>query len=196
MIKTTEMMRKNGHTEAGDRRISDILERTDVYQYGMIETSKIPFYREIREICEGNACRSYGTTWACPPATGTFEECRYRCMEFEKAVVFNGKFALQDSLDVEGMQRGHRRFKELCDQVYQALKTDYPDHLLLSNEGCIRCENCTWPDAPCRMPDRLFPSIEGFGIQVAELAQEAGVDYYEGNRSVLYFGMFLYARRQ
>jgi len=49
--------------------------------------------------------------------------------------------------------------------------------LLLSNEGCIRCKSCTYPDAPCRFPDKLYPSLEGYGILVTELAKKAGLNF-------------------
>lgn len=42
-----------------------------IQEYGLISTEEIPFEQEIREICEENACRLYGKTWACPPAVGT-----------------------------------------------------------------------------------------------------------------------------
>ena len=41
------------------------------------------------------------------------------------------------------------------------------------------------------MPERLFPALEGYGIQVMELAKAAGLRYYEGSLWILYFGMFL-----
>ncbi|MFQ6804175.1 MAG: DUF2284 domain-containing protein [Lachnospiraceae bacterium] len=33
--------------------------------------------------------------------------------------------------------------------------------LILSNEGCDLCSECTYPEAPCRFPDRSHGSIEG-----------------------------------
>ena len=63
------------------------------------------------------------------------------------------------------------------------------DFLLLSNEGCARCGTCTWPDAPCRFPEELSPSVEGFGIMVYELAKSAGLVYRSSSESVRYFGM-------
>ena len=41
------------------------------------------------------------------------------------------------------------------------------------------------------MLDRLFPSLEGFGIQVTQLAKAAGLSY-GGVGVVIYFGMLLY----
>lgn len=67
-----------------------------------------------------------------------------------------------------------------------------PSFLILSNEGCGRCERCTYPTAECRKPERLFPSLEGFGIHVAKLAESAKVKYINGENTVTYFGMLLF----
>ncbi|MGN0492698.1 MAG: DUF2284 domain-containing protein [Acutalibacteraceae bacterium] len=54
----------------------DELNQMGITSFGYIKTSEIVFSEEVRHICEGNQCRNYGKTWACPPAVGTFEECR------------------------------------------------------------------------------------------------------------------------
>lgn len=64
--------------------------------------------------------------------------------------------------------------------------------LLLSNEGCNRCSHCTYPSAACRNPEMLFPSLEGFGINVFMLAKTADLKYMNGENTVTYFGMLLY----
>ena len=168
------------------------LKKTGISQYGVISTMEIVFDDEIRKICEGNACRLYAKTWACPPAVGTVEQCRKRCLQYKRALVFNAVYPLEDSFDYAGMMQGHAAFKQLCDRLYLLAKEECLSFLLLSNEGCIRCKNCTYPDAPCRMPDKLFPSLEGFGINVAKLAESAGIQYINGSNTVTYFGMLLY----
>ena len=65
-------------------------------------------------------------------------------------------------------------------------------YLLLSNEGCKRCEKCTYPDAPCRFPDKLFHSLEGYGFIVSELAKMAGISYINGENTVTYFGAVMF----
>ncbi len=170
----------------------NFLGETGVSRYGVISTDEISFYPEIRDICRGNVCRQYGKTWACPPGVGTLEECKEKCMRFSRAIVFSNDYKLKDSFDVDGMSAGHSAFKDLCDRLYDAVKNTLCDFLLLSNEGCMRCISCTYPKAPCRMPEKLFPSIEGFGINVSELAEKAGIQYHGGGGTVSYFGVLLY----
>lgn len=168
------------------------LKEIGIHEYRQISTADIPFEQEIRKICEDNACRLYAKTWACPPAVGTVEECRARCLAYKTAMVFNAVYPLEDSFDYEGMMRGHSAFKDLCDRLYVLAKPQLCQFLLLSNEGCNRCKNCTYPSAPCRKPELLFPSLEGFGINVSNLANRASIKYKNGENTVTYFGILLY----
>lgn len=161
-----------------------------VYQYGVIDVSEIPFSPEVRTMCM--ACPSYDHSWACPPAVGEVGDCRRTCLSYKKILVFSARYELEDSFDYEGMQAGMRAFKDVCDKVFQLAQQHIGQCLLLSNEGCFRCKTCTWPHAPCRMPGRLFPSIEGYGILVSELAGKAGISYVNGPNTVTYFGGLLY----
>lgn len=179
---------KVGRMTIDSEQLTDI----GISHFGFISTDQIPFLPQIREICEKNSCRSYGATWACPPAVGTFKECKEKCLSFDSAMVFNGVYPLEDSFDFEGMTAAHKAFKTVCDNLYGLVNAQMTDFLLLSNESCIRCEKCTYPDSPCRFPDILFPSIEGFGILVATLADAAKIAYINGRNTVTYFGMLLY----
>lgn len=168
------------------------LKKTGISRYGFISTAEILFSDAVRKICENDTCRLYGKTWACPPAVGTVEQCRQRCLRYEKAMVFDAVYPLTDPFDYEGMTEGHGAFKKLCDRLYILVKNQLSSFLLLSNEGCNRCEACTYPEGACRMPEMLFPSLEGFGIDVASLAAKAGLTYNGGENTVTYFGMLLY----
>lgn len=169
-----------------------IFKEIGIHEFGFITPNQIVFGDEIRAICESNGCRLYGSTWACPPAVGTIGDCRKRCMSYGTGMVFSSKYPLEDSFDIEGMDLGHKQFKEVCDRLYSLIKEKKCDFLLLSNEGCIRCANCTYPESACRFPDMLFPSVEGFGIYVNKLAESAGIQYINGKNTVTYIGMLLF----
>lgn len=169
-----------------------ILQQIGIYQYGLIETEDIVFSREVRSLCERNACGKHGTTWACPPAVGTIGECKERCLRYDKALVFSAKYNLQGSFDYEGMVLGHNEFKKVSDRLAALARKEQPDFLLLSNEGCMRCKECTYPHSPCRFPERLSPSVESYGIMVSSLAKSAKINYVNGQNTVTYFGLLLY----
>ena len=157
----------------------------------VISPEKITFEERLRALCVQNACRLYGKTWACPPAVGTVAQCKKRCLSYQNALVFNAVYPLEDSFDYEGMMEGHDAFQALCDRLYALIPKGTP-FLLLSNEGCSRCKECTYPERPCRMPEKLFPSLEGFGINVLALSEAAGLCYNNGENTVTFFGVLFY----
>ena len=159
-----------------------------LWEYGLLPTEKILFSEEVRALCRDNVCGRYGTSWACPPAVGTVEECRARCLAYPNILVFSAKYDLEDSFDFEGMQAGMRAFKTVCTRLDETAQKHLSRFMLLSNESCGRCEKCTYPDAPCRFPDQLYPAIEGHGILVNLLAARAGIRYINGPDTVTYFG--------
>jgi predicted metal-binding protein len=177
------------------RKLQSLVEQvkqTGVFQCGFAKPSEINYRQEIREICKDNSCRQYGRTWACPPAVGTVEECKNRCLRYSAMLVFTGKFMLEDSFDLDGMKRSMNDFKRIAHEVESAAKPYLKNYLVLSNESCNTCTTCAYPDTPCRFPEQLHHSIEGYGILVAELAEQAAVNYNNGENTVTYFGALLF----
>ncbi|WKY44605.1 DUF2284 domain-containing protein [Eubacteriaceae bacterium ES2] len=172
-------------------KLLEQIKKTDVYQIGLTKPSKITYLQEIRDICKGNSCRQYGSTWACPPAVGTIEECKKRCMQFDDMIVFTGRFMLKNSFDYRGMLTSMSDFKQIARELESVVKPYLKKYLVLSNEGCGICKTCTYPDEPCRFPDKIHHAIEGYGILVNDLAKTAGVNYNNGENTVTYFGALL-----
>ena len=173
-------------------RITEIAIECNFLECGYITIEKLKYYPEVRAICEGNMCRNYGTSWACPPAIGTIAECMERVNKYDNMLLFSCKYELEDSFDFEGMVAGLLDFKQRVDTFQLNLESVLSEYLLLSNEGCGRCSECTYPDAPCRFPHLLHHSLEGYGFVVNELAKEAGIRYNNGADTVTYFGALLF----
>lgn len=173
-------------------KILDLVKGTPVFQTGVIDPRKIEYRQDMRDLCEQNVCRKYGTTWACPPGVGTIEECKERCRRFNTMVVFTGKFDLEDSFDCEGMIEGAHDFKKMALEVEAAVKPYLDDYIMFSNESCDTCEACTYPDAPCRFPEQVHHAIEGYGILVTDLASKVNVTYNNGPNTVTYFGAVMF----
>lgn len=171
-------------------KIKELIAECGFHECGNIDISELKYYSEVRAICEANSCRGYGATWACPPAVGTIEECKARVEQYEDMVIFTGKFELEDSFDFEAMGEGLRTFKRMVDKL--SAKLENVDCLILSNEGCGRCKECTYPNSPCRFPELLHHSLEGYGFVVNELAEAAGVCYNNGSNTVTFFGAVLF----
>ena len=173
-------------------QIKDIASECAFSEFGALNPSALEYYPEVRKICEDNSCRNYAKTWACPPATGTLAECRERIGRYNDMLLLSKKYKLEDSFDFEGMKKGLLDFKETFDIFHQKIDNILSDYLILSHEGCIRCNKCTYPDAPCRFPHLLHHSLEGYGFIVSELAKNAGIRYNNGPGTVTYFGAILF----
>ena len=173
-------------------RIKEVAVECKMSETGYVQIRNLKYYPEIRKICEGNSCRNYGTSWACPPAVGTLQECEKRVNQYDKMLLFSKKYELEDSFDFEGMTKGMHDFKKVVDVFNQNIKWLLSDYLMLANEGCGRCAECTYPKAPCRFPQLLYHSLEGYGFMVNELACEAGIRYNNGANTVTYFGAILF----
>ena len=173
-------------------QIEEIAIRSHFTETGYVDVSNLKYYPEVREICEKNLCRNYAVSWACPPAVGTIAECRERVNQYEKMLLFSRKYELEDSFDFEGMTEGLLDFKQTVATFQRNLEGVLSDFLLLSNEGCRRCAQCTYPTAPCRFPQLLHHALEGYGFIVNELAGEAGIHYNNGMNTVTYFGALLF----
>ena len=163
------------------------------FQAAEIPMGDLVYSEESRAYCAANKCRSYGASWACPPAVGSLEKCRAECEQYAHFLLFARMYELEDSLDIEGMGDAHDDFQERVDRFADALRAaGVTEFLLLNNEGCSRCdEDCTYPDAPCRFPDKLYPSIEGYGFLVSALAKQAGIPYTGKPTELRYFGAVL-----
>ncbi|MBR5515581.1 MAG: DUF2284 domain-containing protein [Clostridia bacterium] len=169
----------------------EVLKNAGIHEYAFLNPADIEFKEEIQEICANGACEMYGKTWACPPALGTAEDCRKKCNEYTKAMFFCAKYDLEDSFDYEGMIEAGKKFRELCDVIYNLAGADFQKYLVLCNGACLRCKECTYPDSPCRFPEKLFLSLEGCGVMVSSLARSLGMKYINGKDTVTYFGMIL-----
>ena len=168
------------------------LTHPEICEYRTFSTGAIPFSPAVVEACARNACGKYGKSWTCPPGVGTLEELERRIRAYPRALLISFKYDLEDSFDYEGMQEGHRRAKAAFASIVDDMRTAEERFYALGNEGCGLCESCTYPDAPCRFPDRASPSIEACGINVMQLAKEVGMRYNNGPNTVTYFCMILF----
>ena len=81
--------------------------------------------------------------------------------------------------------------EQITRQVRDILRQYASDVLTLSTEACAVCRHCSYPDAPCRHPDRMFPCVESYGIVATDLAEKNGIEFYNGNL-VTWFSVLCY----
>ena len=172
--------------------IEKALTKLPILEYVFFNPEKIIFSKEVRELCEGNSCGMYNTTWACPPAVGSVESCIEKCQAYDKAMLFTTATSVASSFDMKGWMRARVEHEALTDQVAAVFRSYDKNALILSTEGCTVCKKCTYPDAPCRFPDCMYPATEGYGIMVMQMALALKISYNNGSNTVTYFSMVLF----
>ena len=98
---------------------------------------------------------------------------------------------MEDSFDIETMMETAANHKKNFDALWDELKKEYPGLMAMGTGGCNRCAKCTYPDAPCRFPDKLCASMEGCGLVVNEVCTANGLKYNHGKDTICYTGCFL-----
>ena len=158
------------------------------FEFAVIPTSALNFYREVVEACEKNVCGNYNKCWTCPPAIGSLQTLKEKITAFQNAFVFTTKYNLEDSFDYEGMMRAKDQHNKLTSAMHARFGKTNP---VYGAGACKLCEKCAFPE-PCRFPEKIFPSIEAAGINVTELSRSAGIKYNNGENTVTYFSMILF----
>ena len=162
-------------------------------QYEQITTDQIPFSKNVRHICK-TECPRYGTSWSCPPAVGTVEECRARCLQYKDALIFMTASEVDDMENMDALLATRKEHEAVTHQLDARFREEFGDCLTLSSESCADCAQCAYPSAPCRNPGRMLPCLEGYGIVAVNLAELCGMPMSMGPGVVVWFGAILFHR--
>ena len=173
-------------------KAASMASRSGFSHWGTFAVSDLQFRPEVREMCAADKCARYGKTWSCPPACGTLEDIREKAAGFTWGILLQTTAEMEDDFDVEAMMDAEKRQKAGIDAFVDALGAQEP-RLVMSAGTCMRCETCTYPDAPCRFPDKLYVSMEAYGLVVSEVCASAGIPYYYGPRTITYSGCVLFS---
>ena len=181
------------YTEQGMQLLAKMRETENVNQADFFDLNVLTYTEEVRDMCKQNSCGRYDRAWNCPPACGSIEELEAACKHYSNGILVNCVSHIKDSFDWEGMIGGG---KVLCDLLVifddYARELKMEDYRVFGSAGCSTCEECTYPDEPCRNPDRLYTPIEACGINVMLSTKAAGFKYINGQNTVTFFGMILY----
>jgi len=168
------------------------LTHEEIHETAWLKTADIPFSQAVMEACEKNVCGKYNSCWTCPPARGSMEEMRTEMLRLPNAFVFTYKGILEDSFDIEGMTLARVRATEILCELSERLTAAGILHARYGCGGCSICPKCSYPDAPCRWPERAVSSIESCGVDVVTLARECEIHYHNGPNTVTYFMVLLF----
>lgn len=173
-------------------KFEEFISQYPVYEYRLLDTEGLHTRERVRIICR-EECERYGTTWACPPAVGTLDECAEKIHSYEKAVFFSSVAEVSDALNMEETLATRRAHEELTGEIAAFLKNEGYETYILSTESCDICGQCTYPQGqPCRYPERMHPCLESHGIVAAEIIEAEQMEYQLGINTILWFSIILF----
>ena len=153
--------------------------------------STIVLRQEVRDMCAVNSCGMYGKRWSCPPGCGELEELRKRLQEYSGGILIQSVGNLEDNFDAETMMETEAIHKRDLLKLQKMLLEEQVDVLVLGAGCCTHCKECTYPNAPCRFPEKMVSSMEAYGMVVADVCRANNVKYYYGPQTIAYTSCIL-----
>jgi bifunctional UDP-N-acetylglucosamine pyrophosphorylase/glucosamine-1-phosphate N-acetyltransferase len=161
-------------------------------QAGALNCEALEFMPEVRDMCAADRCHSYGKNWTCPPACGTIEEAARQASKYSYGIIVQTIGHLEDDFDYENMQETAEKHKENFEKFVTKLRTRFANILPMGAGTCTICKLCTYPDAPCRFPDRAISSMEAYGLFVSKVCTLSDMKYNNGPLSITYVSCILF----
>lgn len=157
---------------------------------GPLDPNTIVLKNEVRDMCA--ACQMYGKRWSCPPGCGDLETIARNIRRYSHGILLQSTGDIEDSFDFEAMQEIEAAHKSRFTALHEALLRQKLPHLAMGAGCCTMCKTCTYPDGPCRFPERMVSSMEASGMVVVEVCQANGLPYYYGSNTMTYTSCILF----
>lgn len=174
------------------KKVDAALTQLPLYVCEYIDPKDIVFSEKVRWICE-KECPMYAKTWACPPAVGTVEECKEKCLSYNRCLLIGSVQEIEQSYSMEKALSTRPAHEELTRQTAKAFTDQGVSPYILSTEACAECESCTFPEGkPCRHPDRMHPCVESHGINLIPTLESLGLDFRYGNHVITWYSLLFF----
>ena len=172
-------------------QLSKLAEEAGFTAWAPLDIATIELKPEVRDMCAVNSCGQYGKRWSCPPGCGTLEECAARLKGYSHGILVQTTGDIEDGFDFEAMMEIESDHKEHFTEMYEVLRESGADTLAIGAGCCTACAKCTYPDSPCRFPEKMVSSMEAYGMLVLEVCKANGLTYYYGADKMAYTSCFL-----
>ena len=171
--------------------IEEKIKAYPIFEYAFFDPNELNFFPAVRKICEIE-CPQYGKSWSCPPAVGTLEECKGRCLNYENAFIFSTISEVNDILDMDESLSTIHEHIEIVDLIKKNVFSPEDDILILTAESCAICDECTYPHDVCKYSDKMYPCIESHVISVTDICERNGLSFMNGYNVITWFALILF----
>ncbi len=172
-------------------QLAQMAEEAGFSAWASLDVSTIELKPEVRDMCAVNSCGQYGKRWSCPPGCGSLEECTQQLKGYTHGILVQTYGEIEDGFDFEAMMEIESDHKDHFSDMRDALREAGSDILALGAGCCTVCAKCTYPDEPCRFPEKKISSMEAYGMVVLEVCKANGLTYYYGADKMAYTSCFL-----
>ena len=149
------------------------------------------FRQEVRDMCSADKCRSYGKNWRCPPAAGSLESMEKLAAKYSRGILVQTTAKMKHDFDYHTIRDAEALHKKNFQTFSRQAKIIFPGCFPMSAGACTLCRKCTYPDRPCRHPDRSWPSMEACGLVVNEVCKNSGLKYNYGSQTITFTSCIL-----
>ncbi|MCL1879644.1 MAG: DUF2284 domain-containing protein [Actinomycetia bacterium] len=172
--------------------LRQLIEDSGFDPIGTFDPADLIARSEVREMCAMGKCQAYGHSWSCPPALGELDIAREKFKSYRHGLLFQTVGETENSFDWDAMMDAAKQHHQRFDELDERLAAHQSELLLLSAGTCKLCPECSYPDEPCRFPERMHPSMEAMGLIVADVCKLADVPYNHGPNTIAYTSCVLY----
>lgn len=173
------------------KKVEEIAASVGYTHMTRLDCSTVKLMKELRDMCASNSCGMYNQRWSCPPGCGELSECEEKVRAYKWGIIVQTVAELEDSMDVETMMDAEAEHKERFIKLTAELRKVCPGMLALGSGCCTLCKTCTYPDKPCRFPEKQVSSMEAFGLLVSQICTDNHIPYYYGPCTIAYTSCYL-----
>jgi len=174
------------------KKLTEIAKRCGFTNFAPLNVATLEFMQDVRDMCNPGQCRNYNTSWSCPPACPPLEEMRETVKKYSSGLLVQTVGELEDSYDWEGITETGERHKASFAKMRGELEKECSGILAMGAGTCKICEECSYPDAPCRFPDKMEVSMEANGLFVSKVCTDNSLAYNYGPDRIAFTSCYLF----
>jgi len=148
--------------------------------------------QRVLNICKENKCGNYNRCWTCPPNAPPLEECQRQISGFGHVLIYKFSFPVKDIRDPGEIRSLLKEHQGIVREIRDEADSKGIRNLSLPGGACLYCDECTFPKAPCRHPDKALNSNDAYGIDLASFIESIGLSFKRDDGEVIFFGMMFH----
>ena len=148
---------------------------------------------DFRKYCAENRCGQYDANYSCPPACGAVEEMSAVLMGFARGLVVRSTWDIESYSDRETIFKAKKQHNEAMLTLCDGLRQEAISCKMCGASHCLLCDACAkLRGEPCREPERRYSCLSAYCIDVAKLAESAGMDFSWSEKKLSLYGLIAF----